>query len=150
MLCKSECQKRKYVAKLIFAVSSSRSKELHNGMIYARVWLLCYSIISLLSFKEILSFFSFLPPLPYHKVFLDIWENLQILPVCFPTKEISSAINSRKLCFSSSKCFHVKLVCGTMFDFFLSLVRVETETLAEFPGGDWMQFAESRQARPGC
>lgn len=39
---------------------------------------------------------------------------------------------------------------GTMFDFFLSLVRVETETLAKFPRGDWMQFSESRQARPGC
>lgn len=37
-----------------------------------------------------------------------------------------------------------------MFDFFLSLVWVEMETLAEFPGGDWMQFSESRQARPGC
>lgn len=37
-----------------------------------------------------------------------------------------------------------------MFDFFLSLVWVEKETLAEFPGGDGTQFSESRQARPGC
>lgn len=78
-------------------------------------------------------------------------KNLPILPVCFPTKKISITTNSRKLCFSFPfKYFYVKSVCGTMFDFFLSLVRVETETLAEFPGGDWMQFAESRQARPGC
>lgn len=135
----------------IIAISSPRSKELHKAMIYARVWLLCYSIIFLLSIKEILSFFPFLSTLPHHKVLLEIWENLQILPVCLPTKELSSAINSRKFCISSpSKRFHVTLVRGTVFDFFLSLVRLETETLTEFPGGDWMQFAESRQARPGC
>ena len=101
MFCKSGCQKGKYLAKLIFAISSLRSKELHNGMIYAGVWLLCYSIIFLLSFKEILSFFSFPSILPHHKVFLDNWGNLQILPVCFPTKELSIAIDSRKLCVSS-------------------------------------------------
>lgn len=103
-------KKGKYLAKLVFAISSLGSKRLHNGMVIGSI------VVSLL--------FNYFPALiqrnisvlllsilSHHKVLLDIWENLRILPVCFPTKKILITTNSRKLCFSfPSQHFHVKSV----------------------------------------